>query len=126
MYRSKEKEREYYIINKENKNLTRKKNWHIRAIPDIKKRKNRGIFDIDSQFLLETFNKQNGKCYWFGVDLVTDSGKKHPFQPSVDRLDNSKGYEKNNVVISSLIANFSRNNFDEDLWKDAIDKIFKF
>jgi hypothetical protein len=117
----KEKSREYYKNNKEKRKNTDKKNWHRRVINWIRKRKQK--VDINSDFLLELFKKQEGKCYWFGVDLVTDSIIKHPFQPSVDRLDNSKGYERDNVVISSLIANLSRSDFDQGLWKDAIDNI---
>ena len=117
----KEKSREFYKNNKEKRKNTDKKNWYIRVLTWIKTRKKN--VDIDSDFLLELFKKQEGKCYWFGVELITDSMVKHPFQPSVDRLDNSKGYEKDNVVISSLIANLSRSDFNQDLWQSSIDKI---
>ena len=120
-----EKKREYSKRNAEKSKLTYKKNWNVNIIREIRRR-SKGIFDVDSEFLLELFNKQEGKCYWFGIELITDSIVKHPLQPSVDRLDNSKGYIRNNVVISSLIANFSRNDFDQSLWQDAIDKIRNF
>ena len=125
-FKDKDKKREYHSLykknNKEKLKIHYKKKWHINLIRATRI-KRKGYFDINSDFLLELYNKQEGKCYWFGVDLVTDSLVKHPFQPSIDRLDNSKGYEKDNVVISSLIANFSRNDFDQNLWKEAIDKI---
>ena len=125
-FKDKDKKKEYHLLyrknNKEKLKIHYKKKWHINLIRATRI-KRKGYSDINSDFLLELYNKQEGKCYWFGVDLVTDSSIKHPFQPSIDRLDNSKGYEKDNVVISSLIANFSRNDFDQNLWKEAIDKI---
>ena len=38
----------------------------------------------------------------------------HPFRPSLDRVDNSKGYTNDNVKIVWLIENLARNRFTEE------------
>jgi hypothetical protein len=40
--------------------------------------------------------------------------QKHPFKPSLDRTDNSKGYTPDNVKIVWLIENYCRNTFAEE------------
>jgi hypothetical protein len=44
-------------------------------------------------------------CPVFGTPLVIGEGKQNNNSPSVDRIDNTKGYVKGNVVIVSLRAN---------------------
>ena len=40
--------------------------------------------------------------------------RKTPTRPSVDRLDDSKGYVKGNVVITTRFTNFGRNSYKGD------------
>lgn len=56
-------------------------------------------FDLDAQFLNELFNTQGGKCALSGIDLILPSSKrkKNVWTASVDRIDSSKGYTKDNV-----------------------------
>lgn len=60
--------------------------------------------------LRDQFYKQQGKCYWFGIDLVPDEifMRGFPLSMSVDRLDNARGYEKDNIVITTRLANLGR------------------
>lgn len=44
-------------------------------------------------------------CPIFGMPLVRAGGSQTNASPSVDRIDNSKGYVKGNVVVVSLKAN---------------------
>jgi hypothetical protein len=63
--------------------------------------------DIDKNFLMELKEKQNGMCYWFNIPI--DFTMKNKLRrPSIDRLDNSKGYTKENVVLSTQFANLGR------------------
>lgn len=63
--------------------------------------------NVTIKYIRELLKKQNGKCYWLGTDLdITNKCKLR--KPSLDRLDNNKGYEVGNIVITSLFANTGR------------------
>lgn len=78
--------------------------------------------EINENDLEDLWNKQNGKCYWLNIDLKLDwlYKKWHPLAPSVDRLDESKGYEKNNIVICARITNLGRLKYDINKFPDII------
>ena len=88
------------------------KNWEKRLFLHAKKH-SKYDFDIDEQFVLELYEKQNGKCFWFNVDLKPSNEAKYPWQPSLDRLDREKGYTRDNVVLACYTANIGRNTSDE-------------
>jgi hypothetical protein len=79
--------------------------------------------DIDVDYINFLFEKQKGKCYWFGVDLIPSINKKHPQQPSLDRLNNNLGYVKGNVILSCYSANIGRNENSENVWIEFIKQI---
>lgn len=63
--------------------------------------------NITKQDIKTIYEKQNGLCYWLKIPLdITFNDKLR--QPSIDRLDNNKGYELNNIVLSSKFANLGR------------------
>jgi hypothetical protein len=95
--------------------------WQNTLLHDCKNR-NYDV-DIDVDYINFLFKKQKGKCFWFGVTLIPSSTKKHPQQPSLDRLDNNLGYIKNNVVLSCYSANIGRNETDKDIWIKFIKEI---
>lgn len=80
--------------------------------------------DIDIEFINELFDKQNGLCYWFKIPLLPTSINKHPQKPSLDRLDNKKGYTKDNVVLCCYSANIGRNENDLETWSSFINTLF--
>jgi len=69
--------------------------------------------------------KQNGLCYWFKIPLTPSTGKKHPQQPSLDRLDRNKGYTKDNVVLTCYAANIGRNENDVETWSEFLNVLFQ-
>ena len=80
-------------------------------------------YDIDAEYILEVFNEQQGKCYWFGIPLIPSIKPRSPYQPSIDRLDINKGYVKGNIVISSQFANLGRSTQSVDEFKQFISQL---
>jgi hypothetical protein len=95
--------------------------WQKTLINDCKHRNMEINIDVD--YINFLFDKQNGKCFWFGVELKPSTIKKHPQQPSLDRLDNTLGYIKGNVVLSCYSANIGRNENCYNVWVDFIKEI---
>ncbi len=62
--------------------------------------------------------RQQGLCYWTSVPMVPSIESYNLFQPSLDRLDPTRGYDPDNVVLvcwatnaakgSSSVAEFTR------------------
>ena len=63
--------------------------------------------EITIEFLIYLWEKQKGRCYYTGLEMDLKSSRKieHSYIKtnkkvvSVDRIDSSKGYNKNNVVL---------------------------
>ena len=87
---------------------------------------------VTPEELAEIWDKQGGKCYWFGIDLdITllykdhkDWMPKHPLAPSIDKIDVSGDYTKDNIVICTRFANFGRNVCDFDRFHEIV-KVLK-
>ena len=96
--------------------------WQNTLIHDSKHRKVENTLTVDD--INEMFDKQNGLCYWFKIPLTPSNHKKHPQQPSLDRLDRNKGYTKNNVVLCCYSSNIGRNENDLDTWEKFLSLLF--
>lgn len=57
-------------------------------------------------------------CPVLGISLKVNEGKLGPDSPTIDRIDNSKGYTKENILVVSHKANTIKNNA-------TIDELFK-
>lgn len=81
-------------------------------------------FEFTKTEVIALFNKQGGRCYWTGVELVVDPNiRKHPLQPSLDRIDCSKPYLKDNVVVSACFINLGRGNTSKEIFLDSLNRI---
>lgn len=103
--------------------------YHISRSLKFKKKINNTTSDIDEYFLIFLLEKQNGKCFYSEKQLVT-LGRKHPWQPSLDRIDSNKGYTRDNVVLCTVAENYAKNCFDTEQFLEYvcnrdIDKINK-
>jgi hypothetical protein len=65
-------------------------------------------FDLDSEHILQLFQKQGRRCYWLGIPLVPSIRARDPQRPSLDRLKLERGYVRGNIVIASAFANLGR------------------
>lgn len=79
--------------------------------------------DITLDDLKEQWVKQNGKCYWLNIDMSLEdlAITRSPFAPSVDRLDSSRGYHKDNIVLTTRFANLGRGAYDRPDFKERLD-----
>ncbi len=68
-------------------------------------------FNLTVEFLIRLWNRQDGKCavsgiYFMESDLKITNGRR-PFVPSIDRIDASKGYTRDNVRLVCSIVNYA-------------------
>lgn len=80
--------------------------------------------DITVEFLKQLWDYQAQTCPLTGWTMIlpqdTNGWKEHhPANASIDRIDNAKGYTKDNVRFISIIANYARNQ-----WTDS--ELFAF
>ena len=123
-YREKNKEatavyrKEYYEKNKEAL-AAKKKEYYVKQLTDMdnhsfflrryqryrRKSKNLNMdFNIDASYLKEIFPTDK-KCPALGMPFKVGYKDGISNSPSLDRIDNSKGYIKGNVVWVSMLAN---------------------
>ena len=71
-------------------------------------------FNLTIEYLHDLYNKQGGKCYYTGWQMSaasigeinkTRTERINPFKISVDRLDSTKGYSTDNVVLCCAWVN---------------------
>lgn len=82
-------------------------------------------FDLDALFLYELFEKQKGLCAISGIKMIFKTRdrtmeSKSPYYASLDRIDSSIGYLKNNVQFVCLSMNYMRNTFTVEQTKKFI------
>ena len=64
---------------------------------------------ITEENIREILEKQQYKCKYSGVNLCYGKGK--IFQPSIDRIDNSKGYTPDNIYVGDAKNDLSMEDF---------------
>jgi hypothetical protein len=71
-------------------------------------------FNLSKDLMYELNDQQQGKCVYTGVELDWDRqtskvNEKNQLRVSLDRIDSSKGYTRENVQLVTTIANISKN-----------------
>ena len=64
--------------------------------------------------LLDLYNKQNGKCFYSGREMVFENNNNYSL--SLDRISSSIGYHKDNVVLCCRIVNYMKQEYDVNLF----------
>lgn len=80
------------------------------------RRRNRTLdFELTRELLHALFILQDWKCKQTGIPFDFSTGKgKRPFGPTVDRIDNSKGYSLTNIQIVCNVYNLAKSNFQTE------------
>lgn len=83
-------------------------------------------FNLDMEFLIDIYNKQNGLCYYSGFPLnFNKEGIVAKFDTlSVDKIIPEKGYTKGNVVLCLNCVNKFKCNYSLDDLKKVFKSIF--
>lgn len=77
-------------------------------------------FDLTLGFLEDLWNQQEGCCYLTKRKFdwqQTGISRNNPNSPSLDRIDNSKGYTKDNIRLICYHLNIAINQFGLDAFK---------
>jgi hypothetical protein len=61
-------------------------------------------------------------CPVFGIPLFLTEGRRGPNSYSIDRIDNSKGYTKDNVRVISFLANTRKG----DMTLEQVENLLKY
>jgi len=96
--------------------------WFILRAQYRNKKNNRGC-NITVEYLKKLWQEQNGICSLSGKELILpiDSDgwlKTDPYNASLDRIDNSKGYIEGNVRFIAFMANVARLTFTDEQLKE--------
>jgi len=71
--------------------------------------------DLDTDYLMELLGKQEGRCAISGrLMLASQAGNRrqtHKDTVSVDRIDSSRGYTKDNVQLVTVLCNTAKSSF---------------
>lgn len=82
---------------------------------DLKKK---GLeFNITKEDLIELYEKQKGKCAFSGLVMEMKTGPRHKsntFSISLDRINNDKGYTKDNIQYLCWQINKMKSNLTDD------------
>jgi D-beta-D-heptose 7-phosphate kinase/D-beta-D-heptose 1-phosphate adenosyltransferase len=87
----------------------------------------RGLsFDINIEDIWELYLKQGGRCNLSGGKIYfSRNRKKHKQTASVDRIDSSLGYQKDNIQIVHKHINIMKHTFSQDMFITYATEIFK-
>jgi len=93
----------------------------LRNIRRDNKRTQKG-FDIDLDYLLFLWEKQNHRCIISGIEMTTVKGKGVYYfsNVSVDRINPNLGYIKDNIQLVCSWANTAKSNLSMDEFKKMI------
>ena len=80
-------------------------------------------FDLEKGDLLKLFNKQEGKCYYTGIEITHNVGCSQYNSISIERLTPELGYTKGNVVLSSFNMNSFKGMMNENEFKNFLKKV---
>lgn len=89
----------------------------------------KSIFERDKEVSItieeawEIYLKQNRKCALSGMDISFSKGKKYPQTASIDRIDSTKGYVKDNIQWLHKDINRIKSDLKQDYFIELCRKV---
>lgn len=81
---------------------------HLVTVAKERSKKTGIACDLDVAWIQSLYERQNGLCFWYQIEMQALDEYRNPLQPSLDRLDCSRGHTKDNVVLTCAAANMGR------------------
>lgn len=81
-------------------------------------------FELTKEMLLEMWELQHGICAYTGIQMTTQPSS--AYSVSVERIDSSKGYTKDNTVLVCNAINKMKTNLDPVLFFEMCSAVTKF
>lgn len=88
-------------------------------------RRRKSVVGIDLCFLRDLWNKQEGKCAYTQIPLILPNPHlltiTNPiYAASLDRIDSSQGYVEGNLQYVSMVVNFAKNKFSDQVMREFL------
>lgn len=82
-------------------------------------------FSITLEDIVDCYEKQSKRCYYTAQEVSFEKSRFKKIDPtaSVDRIDSSKGYTKDNIRIVHKDVNLMKNHFEESYFISICKKI---
>ena len=110
------------------KTIERRLKKSLRGAKSRSKEKNLD-FDLTFDYLFELNKSQNSCCKLTNLPFDLNPPKykagHNPFSPSIDRIDSTKGYTKDNVRLVCIAINIALNQFGEDFFFNLVKNYLK-
>lgn len=85
-------------------------------------------YDLNLTHLTDLWMAQRGRCSKTGLVMTFESGTvalRNPYRLSVDRIDSTRGYQKNNVRLLTHWANNTLSTWDDELFQNMINHAYE-
>ena len=78
------------------------------------------VFNISLDDVADAYEKQGGKCALTGWDITfPEIGHPSKFNCSIDRVDNSRGYETDNIQLIDGRVNMMKGKYTQEFFKEV-------
>lgn len=89
------------------------KGWLRVMASNVKSRTKRLGGNISLKVIENVALRSGGRCEVSGIEFHLGDSSRHPFRPSIDRIDSSRGYEADNVRMVCLSVNLCMSTWGE-------------
>lgn len=105
-----------------NKDWQRDNLFQYRLLSARSRAKKKGIeVKLSVKFLKQLFEDQKGLCYYSGLPM--EMTKVSRYSMSIDRMDSTKGYTEDNIVLVASIVNTMKNDLPIKDFIDVVNSI---